>query len=170
MIDQIELYYFRTWSQWVEKIMKNNSDFCNHSDEVITTDCGSIDTTRWLFWDSNCFFFLDGSPFVRRSWYKILLGGVSFEVVILLFYMRINIFWKFRFIKKICCVARCCDAVKNLICFHFAQLACWANSKQIRFSSTSKQYALKRIFFRNVVAFSEIISPHCVGEEVESKL
>ena len=37
-----------------------------------------------FFWDSNLFFFLDGSPFVRGSWCKIPLGGVSFEIVILL--------------------------------------------------------------------------------------
>ena len=42
-----------------------------------------------FFWDSNLFFFLDGFPFVRGSWCKIMLGGVSFEIVFLLFYIQI---------------------------------------------------------------------------------
>ena len=44
-----------------------------------------------IFWDSNLFFFLDGSPFVRGSWCKISLGDVSFEMVNLSFYIWITI-------------------------------------------------------------------------------
>ena len=49
-----------------------------------------------FFWDSNSFFFLNGSPFVRGStvrgsWYNIPIGGISFEILILLFYIWIFI-------------------------------------------------------------------------------
>ena len=33
-----------------------------------------------FYLDINLLFFLDRSPFVRESWCKILLGGVSFEI------------------------------------------------------------------------------------------
>ena len=59
----------------------------SHLDEIITTDCTSIDAKYLELVISN--FFLDGSPFDRGSWCKISLGSVSFEIVILLFYIRI---------------------------------------------------------------------------------
>ena len=43
-----------------------------------------------FFWNSNLFFFVDRSTFAIGSFYKILLGSVSFEMVILLFYIQIN--------------------------------------------------------------------------------
>ena len=42
-----------------------------------------------IFWDNKIFFFLDRSLFVNKSWCKIPLGGISFEIVILLFYIAI---------------------------------------------------------------------------------
>ena len=50
-------------------------------------------------------------------------------------------------LKKMNFVAWCFVALENLICFESAHVACWAISKQIRFSSISKYHALKFIFF-----------------------
>ena len=50
-------------------------------------------------------------------------------------------------LKKMNFVAWCFFALENLICFESAHVACWAISKQIRFSSISKYHALKFIFF-----------------------
>ena len=44
---------------------------------------------REMFWNSNLFCFLDMFPSVNKSWCKLPIGGVSFEVVFLLFYIAI---------------------------------------------------------------------------------
>ena len=51
------------------------------------------------------------------------------------------------YILKMNFVAWCFVDLENLICFESAHVACWAISKQIRFSSISKYHALKFIFF-----------------------